>query len=615
MAETSSQFGRIAALIERAGKLSGKARGMRIEAEDWNALVDILSGALDVSRLQEESQQVQLEQQFAPRHHEHLGEVSATWLDADLQKSAGGGGGSALSARLAETEAAFALVRSELGRLRERLGVTDGRIDRASLDEVARAKTLREFEKRFDGLAQLGTAFGALKADIDAIRPDVADVLEFRKSLVGEGGVRIDVAKLQQNLGALQSVVENLNGVDGKPVNLKDIEIKLRELSEVSGVGGGTLDGRFADFGAALKAEFEAATKAAAVRLETQAKESEVRLRAEIGRGRDEAVATALGNTTAASGALETKINGRIEERLTAESAVIRTASLEAARTAANERFAGVAAVSREIAEKSAGDAEKRVTQALKSQLQTDMAALLAQSEGRLGQRLGALETALPQMTARLEGIAADAASRAASALEATLTGKISAGIATARHEIEATLAGQVDTGVKNGLATLDTRIGSALDARMPGVDQKIKAAAAEAARSAGEAAVSEVARQIAAADIEGAIKRATSASETRLQAQVAAQVAGLESRMTTLIRNTTDGLRGDFHASIDASIGQVKADLTSVVDDRMRVTRSDLEDAIKNSVTVEVDKASDRLNTRLTRVEVGGGRLLRPNG
>ena len=198
MADSTSQFSRITALIERTGKLSGKVRGMRIEAEDWNALVDIVSGTLDVSRLREEGQQVQLEQQFAARDHDHLGEVSATWLDADLQRSAGSGAGSALGARLTETEAAFALLRAELDRLRERIGVTDGRIDRASLDEVARAKTLREFEKRFDGVAQLGTAFGSLKADVDALRPDVADVLEFRKSLVGANGERIDVAKLQQ---------------------------------------------------------------------------------------------------------------------------------------------------------------------------------------------------------------------------------------------------------------------------------------------------------------------------------------------------------------------------------------------------------------------------------
>jgi hypothetical protein len=615
MADSTDQFSRIAALIERAGKLSGKVRGMRIEAEDWNALVDILSSTLDVSRLRQEGQQVQLEQHFASRQHEHLGEVSATWLDADLQKSAGGGGGSALAARLSETEAAFALLRAELDRLRERIGVTDGRIDRAALDEVARAKTLRDFEKRFDGVAQLGIAVGSLKADVDTLRPDVADVLEFRKSLIGAGGERIDVAKLQQSVGTLQDVIENLNGVDGRPLRLKDIEIKLRELSELSGVGGGTLDGRLADLRAQLKSDFEAGTKAAATRLETQARESETRLHAEIGRGRDEAVAAALGNTTAASSALEARLSTRIDERLATETTTTRNAAIEAARAAADARFADVPAVSREIAEKSAGDAEKRVMATLKAQFQTDMAALLVQSEGRMGQRLGALETALPQTTARLEGIAADAATRAAAALEATLTGKITAGLAAARGVIEAKLASQVETAVKDGLSTLDTRVANAVVGRMPEFNAQIQTAAANAVRSASDAAVAEVARQIAAADIEGKIKRAAEASEARLQAQVAAQVAGLESRMTTLVRSTADGLRGDLQASIDTSLAQIKIDLNRTLDDRIRVTRSDLEGTVRNSVTVEVNRASERLNARLSRIEMGGGNLVRPGG
>ena len=383
----------------------------------------------------------------------------------------------------------------------------------------------------------------------------------------------------------------------------------------MSGVGGGTLDARFADLAAQLTGSFEAGTKAAVTRIETQAKESETRLRAELRRSRDEAVAAALGNTTAAAGALEAKLNTRIDERLVTESATTRTAALEAGRAEANARFAEVPAVSREIAEKSASDAEKRVTQALKSQFQTDMAALLAQSEGRIGQRLGTIETALPQMTARFESIAADAATRAAAALEATLTDKVTTGLAAARGELETRLAAQVETAVKGGLATLDTRVAGAFEARMPEINARIKAAAADAARGANDAAVAEIARRIAAADIEGAIKRATEASEARLNAQVAAQVAGLESRMTMLVRNTADGLRGDLHASIDASLAQVKTDLNLMLDDRIRVTRSDLEVKVRNAVTVEVDKATARFDTRLARVEAGGARVVRPNG
>src|SRR3954449_9815727 len=93
MAEAISQLQRIADLVDRAGAISKKQRGMRIEAEEWNSLVDILLGVLQIERLHEQSQQTQLEDRFAPRQHEHLGEVTLAWLDADLQSRVGGGGG------------------------------------------------------------------------------------------------------------------------------------------------------------------------------------------------------------------------------------------------------------------------------------------------------------------------------------------------------------------------------------------------------------------------------------------------------------------------------------------------------------------------------------------
>ena len=86
----TNQLERIAGLVERLGPIAKKQRGMRIEAEQWNALVDVLLGVLQVDRAQEESTQVSLEQRFATKVHEHLGRIGITWLDTDLQTRLGG---------------------------------------------------------------------------------------------------------------------------------------------------------------------------------------------------------------------------------------------------------------------------------------------------------------------------------------------------------------------------------------------------------------------------------------------------------------------------------------------------------------------------------------------
>src|SRR5437867_4954696 len=93
MAEQTSQLQRIADLVQRAGTIAAKQRGMRIEAEDWNTIVDILLGVLQIDRLQEQSQAAQLEQRFALRDHEHLGEVNVAWLEPSLQSGLAGSNG------------------------------------------------------------------------------------------------------------------------------------------------------------------------------------------------------------------------------------------------------------------------------------------------------------------------------------------------------------------------------------------------------------------------------------------------------------------------------------------------------------------------------------------
>jgi hypothetical protein len=102
----TTQLTRISGLAERLGVLASKQRGMRIEAEDWNTLVAVIGGILEVDRAQEQATAVKLEERFAPRTHDHLGQVTAAWLAPELQDRLGDGSGSgSVSTRTALVEA------------------------------------------------------------------------------------------------------------------------------------------------------------------------------------------------------------------------------------------------------------------------------------------------------------------------------------------------------------------------------------------------------------------------------------------------------------------------------------------------------------------------------
>ena len=165
MAEAVSQLNRIADLVQRVGVIGGKQRGMRIEAEEWNALVDVLLGVLQVDRLQEQSQHAQLDERFAPREHEHLGEVNVAWLEPSLQN--GLAGRDAVSTRqvLADMDRKIVAMQSQLTTLQTTLDAHQRQLDRAAVDEIGRTKTLRDFETRFEGVANIRTTVQTISGD------------------------------------------------------------------------------------------------------------------------------------------------------------------------------------------------------------------------------------------------------------------------------------------------------------------------------------------------------------------------------------------------------------------------------------------------------------------
>src|SRR6185295_4701677 len=118
MADATTQLDRIATLVDKLTPVAQKQRGMRIEADDWNTLVDVALGILQLDRLQEQRTGNLLEERFAAKDHTHLGEVSIAWLDADLQSRLGGASAT-VSARqaLADMDQKVRALSAEVSRL------------------------------------------------------------------------------------------------------------------------------------------------------------------------------------------------------------------------------------------------------------------------------------------------------------------------------------------------------------------------------------------------------------------------------------------------------------------------------------------------------------------
>ena len=85
MATTPNQLAQIAALSDILTPLGGKVRGGRIEADDWNSIVTVLTGILGIDKNQEQVVSAGLEQNFAPKDHQHIGQVTIDWLDPSLK--------------------------------------------------------------------------------------------------------------------------------------------------------------------------------------------------------------------------------------------------------------------------------------------------------------------------------------------------------------------------------------------------------------------------------------------------------------------------------------------------------------------------------------------------
>ena len=198
--------------------LAGRQRGEPIQAEQWNTLVDVLRGVLEIDRAQETGLAASLADAYAPIDHQHLGQVSLAWLDTDLQDRMVTGGAGSVSVRdkLTDLAARIGDLSGTVSTLSTQLEGVQKRADDSSIDELARSSKLRAFETRFNGVEDLRGLVTSVSAQVQDLSPHVDQVLELRSELTDAAGAPIDVRSLAARLDGLgEALSAATGGVDG----------------------------------------------------------------------------------------------------------------------------------------------------------------------------------------------------------------------------------------------------------------------------------------------------------------------------------------------------------------------------------------------------------------
>lgn len=553
------QLRRIAALVERLEPLAGsggKKKGDRIEAEDWNTLIAVLLGVLGVDRGQEEALLTSLSDRFAPADHQHLGEVTADWLSADLQAKLAGGGESVATRRLVdELDGRISGLASQVAHLSAQVEALQASVDRAAAGEIDRGRSLRAFETRFTNLESLRGVVGSLGNEVSGITGKVDELLALRGNLTDEQGNPLDLRGLRTEVSKLGVLTKNLDGVDGRPLKLRDLEIQLRELSDVVGAGGSRgFDQVVSQVVDQVRPNLDSRVQQAVEGVRIQEREErlagEGRLRAELASGlaasRD-GLSQTLSRESAAS---ETRLGSRLEERLSTTAAQLSRDASAAAASLVAERLANLPAQVRAEVATAIPPVRAELSASLEAQLRVQVGGV----EGRLNTRLERTEQRLDGFEVRLPQRIQDVVDTRGVEIENRLGQGVDRRLEAATVGLRTELAGRVAAATDERLGDLDARLAGAVDGRLGDLDARVGRAVAVATADQGQRVAEEVGVQLARIDLPGRVAQANQTLASQLRDELGRGLAEQQARTSTAVDGAVSLLRGEIGAASRAA-------------------------------------------------------------
>jgi hypothetical protein len=549
----TTQLTAISEMVDRIGPLAGKQPGMPIEADDWNTLVDVLRGVLELQHAQEDTAQSSLEQHFAPQSHDHLGQVTTSWLEPSLQTAVTGvDGGVTTRAAIALMQQQVSALNAQLAGLSQTLDLHQKNLDRFAVNDVDRARALAGFDARFAGVENLRTLVTGMSSQVNSLASNVATVLDLRKSLTDANGAPIDIGKIQQNVGALQKLADNLNGVDGTPVRIRDVQLQIKEISDAVGVGGtGGLDARLAALSTELEARLDKKADDRATALHAQLL-SEQNARADQSTAQFEAAIKS--NSDAFNLALATSSKDT-ESRLTQSFTTQLTATINAARdgiTAAtsalvDQRMAAASAQTAAAITAASADLRTSLERSLSDSLHADLQTQVGAAEQRLNTRVASIATDNQAFQTQMTATTQTTIQSSISALGNTLATSVSSQITQAQTTLQTRLDTNLTSAIAATRTALDQSIASNLDQRLSTLNDRVSGAVSNALQTLPQQIGTVVDQRLTALDVSGQIGRSTTTVAQQLRSEFSQAINDLQGRFTTATNGVLTQLRGEI--------------------------------------------------------------------
>lgn len=211
---------RLQAVVGRLAPLSSAATGDLIRAQDWNALV---AAVVDLARA------VLAEGPATVPPHDHVGQVKSSWLDPRLATTLERG-------TFSDPESA-----NRLGGAERAVTAVDGRVTSLTAEltqlRMRLNETLSRDLERQSQVSALGLRVSTVKdstEDVQALRSTLTSVQDAlgRALTVAQqltvNGVPVDLGKMGQRVGDLESFREGLRGADGSLVDAARLKADIQ---------------------------------------------------------------------------------------------------------------------------------------------------------------------------------------------------------------------------------------------------------------------------------------------------------------------------------------------------------------------------------------------------
>ena len=605
---------KIAQLTERIGPLSRKSRGMRIEAEEWNTLVETVRGILEIDRAQERGGTATLEENFSRRGHQHLGEVALDWLDPDLQERFATGGGS-LSARsqIAQLEEKVAGLATQVARLASLVESQQRAIDSAAVEELDRSRRLRELGERFSGIEDLRTSLTVLNGEVTGLTRNVDQVLELRAGLLDPQGELVDLSAVQEQVTDLQSLRENLEGVDGSLVRMRDMEVRMRDIEDAVGLGAGDgLEGRFADLSTNLEtsmiARVDERVGTARGELTTESETRTNELRSDL----ETMIASESGRLEEDSrsrvDAAEARLAATVGERVTSATGEAETRILTASAQLVDERVSGLDGTIADSVASARTEIESTLQASLGERLERLTEDRVEEMSGGLREELDLLSESVAAIDEGLPARVQDVVAGEAEAISDRVSGEVDTKVAAARTAMRAEIQPQVAAAVDEATAGIDGRIDQRVSVRLAGVDGQIENTVTAHLAQLPDEIDREVSRQLEQNDFPGQIAFAVDRSRTELRSELAQTTAVLRAERSTSISNTTTMLRGEIAVARRAASDDAVERSSVIIDQRNNALEAKLTADPGRVVVTEGGRITGGLVVNRGGVLRGGG-------